>query len=87
MYVIHLIWFIKGAIEDLSGRVVDFPIQYPGSGVVLVCLDSCSLPSSLLRIKGPLVSESPETLLCLKQDTLSSAEYWFNTVRQETVPT
>ena len=40
MYVIHLIWFIKGAIEDLSGRVLDFPIWYPGSGVVILCIDS-----------------------------------------------
>ena len=28
--------------------VCHFPIQYPGSGVVLGCIDSCSLPSSLL---------------------------------------
>ena len=30
-----------------------FPIQYPGSGMVLDCINYCSLPASLLLFSFP----------------------------------
>ena len=40
----------SSSVSDIFLCICHFPIRYPGSGVVLDCIDSRSLPPSLLCI-------------------------------------
>ena len=41
-------WLLGSLVYDVFLRICHFPIWYPGSSVLLDCIDSWSLPSSLL---------------------------------------